>query len=310
MSRTGSKKTVDTRAAEAEERRLAAARSLRNRRLAIGAGVAVLLVGAIVFFATRPPPAALAGRRNLPRPGPSASRAPAIPPRSTTRTRPTSGPHAPSAAACGIYREAPPDINLVHDLEHGVIVVYYNPETAVRCPRRSRELRPRRRQPCDRHPAGRHGESDHPHCLDPSPASRWLRPVGASMSSTGSSPSEALKPGSPVRSRSTSRRADLASPALTCQGTMVVSVPGSTSPVGSSTVTSVHGSPAPLWLKNQTAAAMAMTSTTTAISIPRLPPPSLVTTTRGCYHRSRNLRCRTCAAIPRLAPVPTYQSCR
>jgi hypothetical protein len=130
MSRTGSKKTVDNKVAEAEARRLAAARALRNRRLAIGAGVAVLLVGAIVFFATRPPPVALANVETFPDQG-QLHLSPTDPVPQYNSNPPTSGSHAPSAAVCGIYREAPPDINLVHDLEHGVVVVYYNPETAI-----------------------------------------------------------------------------------------------------------------------------------------------------------------------------------
>ena len=129
MSRTGSRKTVDTREAEAEERRLATARSVRNRRLAIGAGIAVILIGAIVFFATRPPPAALLDVQTFPDLGQAHLDA-AAPAPDYNSDPPTSGPHAPAAAACGIYREAPPDINLVHDLEHGVIVIYYDPATA------------------------------------------------------------------------------------------------------------------------------------------------------------------------------------
>lgn len=130
MSRTGSKNTVDTRLAEAEQRRLAAARSLRNRRLLIGAGVAVLLVGAIVFFATRPPPIALASVETFPDQGQlHLSGTDPVPVYNSDP--PTSGSHSASSAACGIYRTAPPDINLVHNLEHGVIIVSYNPETAA-----------------------------------------------------------------------------------------------------------------------------------------------------------------------------------
>ena len=129
MSRTGSKKTVDTRLAEAEERRLAAARSLRNRRLLIGAGVAVLLVGAILFFATRPPPIALASVETFPDQG-QLHLDVTDPVPVYNSDPPTSGPHATAPAACGIYRAAPPDINVIHNLEHGVIVAYYNPETA------------------------------------------------------------------------------------------------------------------------------------------------------------------------------------
>ncbi len=45
---------------------------------------------------------------------------------------PTSGPHSPLDAAPGFYREAPPFVRLVHSLEHGDVVVYYDrpePET-------------------------------------------------------------------------------------------------------------------------------------------------------------------------------------
>lgn len=130
MSRTGSKKTVDTKVVEAEQRRLAAARTLRNRRLIIGAGIAILLVGAIIFFATRPPPVALASVETFPDQG-QAHLGANDPAPTYNSDPPTSGPHASSSAACGIYREAVPDVNLVHDLEHGVVVIYYNPETAA-----------------------------------------------------------------------------------------------------------------------------------------------------------------------------------
>jgi hypothetical protein len=38
---------------------------------------------------------------------------------------PTSGPHAPPVLA-GFYNEAPPDENLVHNLEHGYVIIWYN----------------------------------------------------------------------------------------------------------------------------------------------------------------------------------------
>lgn len=43
---------------------------------------------------------------------------------------PTSGPHYGSPAEPGFYTEAPPAGNLVHSLEHGAVVVYYDP-TAI-----------------------------------------------------------------------------------------------------------------------------------------------------------------------------------
>jgi hypothetical protein len=40
---------------------------------------------------------------------------------------PTSGPHDPSPAPCGVSTEAIPNEVQVHDLEHGVIMVQYRP---------------------------------------------------------------------------------------------------------------------------------------------------------------------------------------
>ena len=40
---------------------------------------------------------------------------------------PTSGPHAPTAAPCGVSGEAIPNTVQVHDLEHGVVMVQYRP---------------------------------------------------------------------------------------------------------------------------------------------------------------------------------------
>jgi Protein of unknown function (DUF3105) len=39
---------------------------------------------------------------------------------------PTSGPHYESAADAGFYNEAPPDEYLVHNLEHGHVILWYN----------------------------------------------------------------------------------------------------------------------------------------------------------------------------------------
>lgn len=40
---------------------------------------------------------------------------------------PTSGPHAPNTVPCGIHAEPIPDVVVVHNLEHGVVVVHYLP---------------------------------------------------------------------------------------------------------------------------------------------------------------------------------------
>lgn len=126
MARTGPRNTVDKRAAAAEARRQSEARALRNRRIITGAVVALVLIGAIVFFATRPEPEGLANIQTLPDLG-QAHIDPTGPAPEYNSNPPTSGPHAPTAAVCGIYREPVPDINLVHDLEHGVVIISYDP---------------------------------------------------------------------------------------------------------------------------------------------------------------------------------------
>lgn len=40
---------------------------------------------------------------------------------------PTSGPHSATPAPCGIYRSPVPDVSSLHSMEHGAIVVQYDP---------------------------------------------------------------------------------------------------------------------------------------------------------------------------------------
>jgi hypothetical protein len=41
---------------------------------------------------------------------------------------PTSGPHSPTSARCGLYPDPLPLVFAVHDLEHGVVVIWYRPD--------------------------------------------------------------------------------------------------------------------------------------------------------------------------------------
>ena len=41
---------------------------------------------------------------------------------------PTSGPHSPASAECGIYTSEVPDVVQVHNLEHGTVVIQYRPD--------------------------------------------------------------------------------------------------------------------------------------------------------------------------------------
>ena len=60
---------------------------------------------------------------------------------------PTSGPHAIQPAACGIYREPVTDIQQVHTLEHGAILVQYDPSLPEEDVVRLEELGPFHRRP-------------------------------------------------------------------------------------------------------------------------------------------------------------------
>ncbi len=127
MARTGARKPNTRVAEEAAARRAAAQRRLRNRRWITGGVIAAVVIGAIAYFATRPQPEALANVQTFPDLG-QQHIDPNGPVPDYNSNPPTSGPHSPSPAPCGIYRQPVPDIAQVHDLEHGVIVVQYDPE--------------------------------------------------------------------------------------------------------------------------------------------------------------------------------------
>lgn len=99
------------------------ARKKRNRRIIIGVVVAAL-VGITAFALTRPEPEELAATETFPDLG--GGHLEAGEPTPDYNSNPaTSGRHTPSAAACGIYTEELLDVVLVHNLEHGTIVVQY-----------------------------------------------------------------------------------------------------------------------------------------------------------------------------------------
>ena len=50
---------------------------------------------------------------------------------------PTSGTHYPGATEGGFYDSPIPAGNLVHTMEHGGIIIYYNPATVTRRSKRS-----------------------------------------------------------------------------------------------------------------------------------------------------------------------------
>ena len=125
------------RQARREERRRreeeARQRAARRRRLRNWGIIAFVVLAAIllIFVSTRPKPEVAGvertpdkGRRHLAASETYDYRDPA----------PTSGPHSEGAStSCGVLDSQPPLVESVHALEHGVVVIWYQPgETAIR----------------------------------------------------------------------------------------------------------------------------------------------------------------------------------
>ncbi len=119
--------TSQGKKARLQEKKKALEAQKKRRRWFIFGGIGILASGLLVYSLTRPEPEELAatevfadlggGHLEEGDPMPAYNSSPA-----------TSGPHLPSPASCGIYIEELDDVLLVHNLEHGTIVVQYQPE--------------------------------------------------------------------------------------------------------------------------------------------------------------------------------------
>lgn len=162
MARTGGTGERQTKAQrkeaarhEREEIQRRMARQRRNRRVGI-AGISVVVVAAIVVLVVVQP-----GKTEVPSPSELLSEAPAaaqaagcddvkviglyqpkdqdrthlgsgglltMPPVSTyPSVPPTSGPHNPTPLPQGIYSSPPPLDQTIHSLEHGAVIIWYDP---------------------------------------------------------------------------------------------------------------------------------------------------------------------------------------
>lgn len=163
MGRTGGgRMTRDERRREARRRRIEAerraARARRNRNLAIA--LAVVVIAAVATFAlTRPKEPSRAEARASRLLASAAAQADAagctevrdvgsyqpadldaahigdavseMPPLASYPSQPpASGPHAAGTLPSGVYSSPPPIDRLIHSLEHGAAVVWYDPDTA------------------------------------------------------------------------------------------------------------------------------------------------------------------------------------
>ncbi len=122
--------SAQSKKARLQEKKKALEAQKKRRRRFIFGGVGILAVGLLVYSLTRPEPEELAatevfadlggGHLQPDDPIPAYNSSPA-----------TSGPHRPSPASCGIYTEELEDVLLVHNLEHGTVVVQYQPDISA-----------------------------------------------------------------------------------------------------------------------------------------------------------------------------------
>src|SRR5574337_1184611 len=105
-------------------------RERRRRALMIGGwgGAALLfvaMIGYLVWKQAQPIPAIPRTGEDVPIQG--ANHIPVGQPHEPYNSNPpTSGPHYATPAEAGFYDAAPPDEQLVHDLEHGYVIIWYN----------------------------------------------------------------------------------------------------------------------------------------------------------------------------------------
>jgi len=104
----------------------------RLGRTAAWTGLVVVLFAGVVALAVdlaqpeAPPPAELEAVETFPDMG-GQHLADGGPAPAYNSDPPTSGPHSPTPAPCGIYRSPVPDVSALHSMEHGAIVVQYDP---------------------------------------------------------------------------------------------------------------------------------------------------------------------------------------
>ncbi|MGH8953222.1 MAG: DUF3105 domain-containing protein [Acidimicrobiia bacterium] len=114
-----------------KQSRAAADRSQLRKRLIWIGGIVVVLGGAVFIAADvaqpeAPPPPELEATETFEELDP-VHLAPGSPTPEYNSDPPTSGPHDPSPAPCGIYREPVSDQGWLHSLEHGAVFVQYDP---------------------------------------------------------------------------------------------------------------------------------------------------------------------------------------
>ncbi|MGH8945871.1 MAG: DUF3105 domain-containing protein [Acidimicrobiia bacterium] len=115
------------KARQKEERRQAALARARRRRIIIWSSAVGAALIIVAIIALRPVPEELSGVESFPQMGRDHLAEGEAPP-DYNSTPATSGDHSSSPADCGIYITEIPDQVQVHNLEHGAVVIQYQPD--------------------------------------------------------------------------------------------------------------------------------------------------------------------------------------
>lgn len=118
------------KARQREQRRQAAIARARRRKIVIGSSIVGVVAVVIAFLALSSEPEELSGVETYAAQGRDHLEEGETPPDYNSNP-PTSGDHAPGAARCGIYAEPVDDVLQVHNLEHGAVVIQYQPNLAA-----------------------------------------------------------------------------------------------------------------------------------------------------------------------------------
>lgn len=132
--------TVKSRRLSREEARNEAARRRRNTNLMlIGAGVAIVALIAFVIYLNIRSQMPVGNEESLPTLGNAHIPQGSTSPIEYNSTPPTSGPHYPGLAPWAVYEEPIRYEQLIHNMEDGGVVIYYQCEDG--CPELVEELR-------------------------------------------------------------------------------------------------------------------------------------------------------------------------
>ncbi len=126
--RSRSKTATTARPSRGELREVAAKRKRNSNLLLIGSGIALVVIIGLIIYANVRASQPVGGEQSLPTLGNTHIEQGSTSPIQYNSVPPTSGPHYPGLAPWAVYREPIRYEQLLHNLEDGGVVIYYQCE--------------------------------------------------------------------------------------------------------------------------------------------------------------------------------------